>query len=480
MRGCAIMVQRTACGIRKGQLVEEQIRLAKGFVKSIDPVFYGLALPYVWFSMLMSQKVGTPNGDVANPQLLFDVGLCVVYVVLLLGSRTTLSRRFLPRACTAGSVLCTLATIIHVASFIVGASPLAQALVCVLGGLGFSLMTLVWKSLFCAFGPAQVTVLFCGSKLVSDVLIIALEGYVPGYYLAAFVVICVLGIVFTWRAVRLAAKAVPADDSLRFRRLVKITALCVVYGVAYGYSSNLSVGVTVVTLSDLGFCVLVLAAFLLLQQFDVVVLYRSALPMLIVALLLFPAFSFLPTELTQVAVRISYTAIIIYIAVAVCSLCRKQGTSPIKPFCITSLAVHLSIQLGRGLSALVQSLQDGFANEGALVAILVIGAVAVSWLTLHEQPLFIGACAAKEGSLKDELVNRSNAATVEAWRDKYSLTARERELLGALVEGASVEEIASDLFISQGTVKAHIQHIYRKVGVHSREELMNRFGAERS
>jgi DNA-binding NarL/FixJ family response regulator len=48
------------------------------------------------------------------------------------------------------------------------------------------------------------------------------------------------------------------------------------------------------------------------------------------------------------------------------------------------------------------------------------------------------------------------------------LTARELEVLLALVRGASNRAIAEDLGISAKTVGHHVQHVYRKAGVHSR------------
>jgi two-component system, NarL family, response regulator LiaR len=48
------------------------------------------------------------------------------------------------------------------------------------------------------------------------------------------------------------------------------------------------------------------------------------------------------------------------------------------------------------------------------------------------------------------------------------LTAREREVLGLMVEGLSNQEIAERLFLSVGTVKFHIGNIYSKLGVDNR------------
>jgi two-component system, NarL family, nitrate/nitrite response regulator NarL len=50
------------------------------------------------------------------------------------------------------------------------------------------------------------------------------------------------------------------------------------------------------------------------------------------------------------------------------------------------------------------------------------------------------------------------------------LTRREREVLGLLAEGLNPEEIAQRLFISRKTVGTHVEHIFHKLGVHSRAE----------
>lgn len=52
--------------------------------------------------------------------------------------------------------------------------------------------------------------------------------------------------------------------------------------------------------------------------------------------------------------------------------------------------------------------------------------------------------------------------------DLEPLSPREREVLQTLVKGYTYEEIGAQLFISAGTVQAHLKKIYRKLGVNSR------------
>lgn len=55
-----------------------------------------------------------------------------------------------------------------------------------------------------------------------------------------------------------------------------------------------------------------------------------------------------------------------------------------------------------------------------------------------------------------------------------SLTKREKEILYMLVNGYSYKLIASELFITVHTVKTHISHIYEKLQVQTRTELITR------
>lgn len=56
---------------------------------------------------------------------------------------------------------------------------------------------------------------------------------------------------------------------------------------------------------------------------------------------------------------------------------------------------------------------------------------------------------------------------------KGGLTAREAEVLELLVRGHSKTRIAETFLISENTVRGHVKHIYAKLGVHSKQELLD-------
>ena len=59
-------------------------------------------------------------------------------------------------------------------------------------------------------------------------------------------------------------------------------------------------------------------------------------------------------------------------------------------------------------------------------------------------------------------------------RDTAPLSARERQVLELVADGRTNEEVAGLLFISPVTVKAHLRHIYEKLGVRNRVEAVAR------
>jgi LuxR family transcriptional regulator, maltose regulon positive regulatory protein len=67
----------------------------------------------------------------------------------------------------------------------------------------------------------------------------------------------------------------------------------------------------------------------------------------------------------------------------------------------------------------------------------------------------------------------TGAASVARGQPAEPLSAREREILGWLSSQLSLREIASQLFVSYDTVKSHTRHIYRKLGVSSREQAVS-------
>ncbi|WP_346796960.1 LuxR C-terminal-related transcriptional regulator [Halomonas sp. Bachu 37] len=60
-----------------------------------------------------------------------------------------------------------------------------------------------------------------------------------------------------------------------------------------------------------------------------------------------------------------------------------------------------------------------------------------------------------------------------AFRPACGLTNREMEIISLLSSGASNQQIAEKLFVSEHTVKSHLYNIFRKINVHNRIQALN-------
>jgi DNA-binding NarL/FixJ family response regulator len=69
------------------------------------------------------------------------------------------------------------------------------------------------------------------------------------------------------------------------------------------------------------------------------------------------------------------------------------------------------------------------------------------------------------GALRVLTESRRNAGAKRSVLNR--LTPRERDVLQCLVDGLNRQEIAAHLFLSPNTVRTHVQHLLRKLGVHS-------------
>lgn len=64
---------------------------------------------------------------------------------------------------------------------------------------------------------------------------------------------------------------------------------------------------------------------------------------------------------------------------------------------------------------------------------------------------------------------------IDAVCEQYHLSPREREILPILLRGRDAKYIMDTFYISQSTAKTHIYNIYRKFGIHFRQELLDFF-----
>ena len=139
---------------------------------------------------------------------------------------------------------------------------------------------------------------------------------------------------------------------------------------------------------------------------------------------------------------------------------------------VFTLANTLSTKLG----LLIPAGGIAFLVYNVVIMVCLAGLIVVEFVpkksaetALAGQDSQAGAAAPAPAPTSEELLSVQCAQLAE----RYGLTEREREVLVPLVRGRSASSIGSQLSMSTETARTHIRHIYQKIDIHSREELMD-------
>jgi DNA-binding CsgD family transcriptional regulator/sugar lactone lactonase YvrE len=124
---------------------------------------------------------------------------------------------------------------------------------------------------------------------------------------------------------------------------------------------------------------------------------------------------------------------------------------------------------------------DGVWNdEGIAIGIEVAPPFWRTWWFLLIAAAFVGSATVLAAAAwkKIRSVPRVLSDDLEGVISSYDLTDREEEILRLVLRGVRNQDIGRKLFISGSTARNHISNIYRKLGVRTRLELINRIAAD--
>lgn len=158
---------------------------------------------------------------------------------------------------------------------------------------------------------------------------------------------------------------------------------------------------------------------------------------------------------------------------------ERRGLSPVSSFGAGLVAMSAATLASELLAATFMALAPGAFSACAAptsAVALACMATALAWASERK------ALASQAGPREDAGSPGALAALQEAvdarvglLAEAYGLTPREREVLGHLLQGSTAPHIGELMGLTTGTVKSHVNHIYRKLGVSSRQQAADLF-----
>ena len=163
-----------------------------------------------------------------------------------------------------------------------------------------------------------------------------------------------------------------------------------------------------------------------------------------------------------------------------CNAVKVRGLSLVRVLGFARLAITGGILGGWSIGYATTFLPLDPTLVAMAVGIVVV--VAASTLVFTEKEMFSVQGVADERILSEEAATASRgeggfAQSLVAFGEIWSVSKREMEVLDLLVKGRNTQYISDQLFIAQGTAKTHIYNIYRKIGIHTKMELLDAFDA---
>lgn len=402
----------------------------------------------------------------------------ILFLIALLARKLTplYRRRWILWASTS---LMTVGSLLYVAySYMEAPSVAILYLSAGLSGIGLAPLILLWYEVYGSLSFTKVAIYYSASLLFGALISFVLGGLEPAYFMGVMVCLPALSAV----SLALSYGDIPEEKrpgsfSVAASFPWKPVILLVVYNFAWGVGLGFTGSPTLYR--PLGIilpCLFVLISVLFFREkFSLVLLYGVVWSVMILGLLLVPLLGGGASPLAKICVNASYYGLVILTTLILSDIIFRFGVSAIWIWGFTRAASIVVSLLGETLSKWLQTNAVSQTLQLEIVAVVVAALVILSSRFLFREREYAsrwGISLASSFGDQGQISSRERILLrCEEIARRHSLSPREEEVLLLLAQGDSITEIEKELFIAHGTAKAHIGHIYAKVGVHSRAEL---------
>lgn len=210
-------------------------------------------------------------------------------------------------------------------------------------------------------------------------------------------------------------------------------------------------------------------------------------PVAALVVLLLPQTSLSENFMAAVAYPIGSIAFELLLLFAAVLFARRYHASPARCFMAARLAFALSDAAGAAAGTAILEQSDALAIAYLASLLLMAGSgvliATVAVTVFLQRPLPVSAAPADGVGSEDEYAEAPAHAELtpheaivrrcQGLATTFGLSEREGDVLVLVAEGRSSARIQEDLSIAAGTVNYHTRNIYAKLGVHSRQEVID-------
>ena len=402
--------------------------------------FLGLGVYRAWIEiMFVGSFVDFPAVAFSGRDL-FDLTMVVTAVACTLLARRIGPFFDKPAVYALCAATLTASTVLMFAScWLPGIAPAVGVPATLLGGFGIALLILFWSELYGCLNPLRVALYYSASIVVGALVLYVYRGFMLPWLFVMTSLLPAASLVLLRRGFgSLPTAELPSTSWTRFSVPWKAVLFMAAYAFAYGLME--------------------------------------------VALFLLPTLGHVQGMAASFCVSAGYTAQSVLIMLIMANICYRYGVSALWLFGIERSVRQVSMWLGRLVADGAQSFDVLGGNGELFISLLtVVAIVTATTILFSERDLssrwganfLAGGTDSAAMIRKQELADRC-AEVARA----YKLSTREEEVLLLLAQRKTVGIIERELFIANGTAKAHVRHIYQKLDIHTRQELFDLLGVE--
>ncbi|WP_180326610.1 helix-turn-helix transcriptional regulator [Raoultibacter phocaeensis] len=363
----------------------------------------------------------------------------------------------------------------------------------------------LWQLFFTSEGATRTALYIPLSAVASAILCFAMQPLsLPGTVACAVIAFPLLAAVSLYRALA-EIEAAPSDDRacmdmvLALKDLWKPVFCVCSIGFVWKLASNLLADpgspTLIVVLGGFGAAALVIALIELFSEkgFEVLRSYQVLFPLITGAFLLPIVFGMEYAPMLSGMLMFGFEIVNLLLIVTCAVYANERAMPSIYVYALGLCPVYAAMLGGDAIGA---HLGSAFAHDLSFVVsvlfmcvyVLSITMFLVSWTRQRKR----GRDEDRDGETDSGGAKRDGEPAApspevdfeEAWNASFCsrldelgvvdpLSQREREVAALFVRGNSVAAIAKKLFISENTVRGHAKSIYRKLDVHSKQQLID-------